>query len=252
MEGPPADGDCSFGPWEISSKRSPILKSNEAESLEKELGIPLPEMLFGDTNLTIHNKEHDFKIVFCAKNALKLVDNEKDLMKVAVAEAWQESRKDCEYIKNVIRPFDWTYTTAYKGTIVNDTNVTEKMTEERIDVEKLKKKERIHFYTDLILFEDELGDNGISKMNVKMRVMPSSFFVLLRFFLRVDDVLIRIYDTRIFHEAGTNYILREYRAKEKKIKDLRNPLADENILVDELDCIHEEFTKIIFEPSVER
>lgn len=26
-------------------------------------------------------------------------------------------RKDCEFINNTVRPFDWTYTTDYKGTI---------------------------------------------------------------------------------------------------------------------------------------
>lgn len=36
---------------------------------------------------------------------------------------------------------------------------------------------------------------------VFQRVMPTSFFVLLRFFLRVDGVMIRINDTRLYHEA---------------------------------------------------
>lgn len=34
------------------------------------------------------------------------------------------------------------------------------------------------------------------------RVMPTSFFLLMRFFLRVDGVLIRINDTRLYHEAS--------------------------------------------------
>jgi hypothetical protein len=33
------------------------------------------------------------------------------------------------------------------------------------------------------------------------RVMPSSFFLLLRFFLRIDGVLIRMNDTRLYHEV---------------------------------------------------
>lgn len=41
-------------------------------------------------------------------------------------------------------------------------------TDERIDMEQLKVKEKIYFYEDVILFEDELADNGISKLNVKM------------------------------------------------------------------------------------
>lgn len=51
--------------------------------------------------------------------------------------------------------------------------------------------------------------------------MPSGFFVLLRFYLRVDDVLIRINDTRLYYEKDNQYILREYTSKESKAKDLK-------------------------------
>ena len=33
--------------------------------------------------------------------------------------------------------------------------------------------------------------------------MASGFFVLLRFFLRVDGVLVRMNDTRIYHQVST-------------------------------------------------
>ena len=41
-------------------------------------------------------------------------------------------------------------------------------TAERISVEKLQARDRIHFYTDLLLFEDELHDNGCSILTVKV------------------------------------------------------------------------------------
>ena len=41
-------------------------------------------------------------------------------------------------------------------------------TEERIDVEKLKQHDKIHFYADIMLFEDELHDCGCSILNVKI------------------------------------------------------------------------------------
>jgi hypothetical protein len=34
------------------------------------------------------------------------------------------------------------------------------------------------------------------------RVMKNSFFVLLRYFLRIDNVLVRINDTRFYHEVN--------------------------------------------------
>lgn len=41
-------------------------------------------------------------------------------------------------------------------------------TDERVDIELLKKKEKIYFFDDVILFEDELADNGCALLNVKM------------------------------------------------------------------------------------
>jgi len=53
------------------------------------------------------------------------------------------------------------------------------------------------------------------------RVMPSSFFILLRYFLRIDNVMIRINDTRIYHEFGKNYLLREFTSRESKVQNIR-------------------------------
>ncbi len=97
----------------------------------------------------------------------------------------------------------------------------EKPTDERINIEKLKIPEQISFFEEICLFEDELSDHGISSLVVKIRVMPSSFYILQRFFLRVDDVVIRVYDTRIYHESSNNYLIREYTEKESLVKDLK-------------------------------
>ena len=40
--------------------------------------------------------------------------------------------------------------------------------DEKIDIEKLKVREKIHFYDDILLFEDELSDNGTSILSVKI------------------------------------------------------------------------------------
>jgi len=53
-------------------------------------------------------------------------------------------------------------------------------------------------YGEVVLFEDELGDKGFSKVNVRFRIMENCFFVLHRSYTRVDHVLVRILDTRIF------------------------------------------------------
>ncbi|GFQ64062.1 TIP41-like protein, partial [Trichonephila clavata] len=104
-----------YDPWVVISERSHILQSRcsseplQCDSLntenfvmcndslcdfclyEKELELPqLPEMTFACNRIRL---EHDkgFGIEFNALDALKLVDSKNDVMKVAIAEAWQES-----------------------------------------------------------------------------------------------------------------------------------------------------------------
>lgn len=56
---------------------------------------------------------------------------------------------------------------------------------------------------------------------VRFRVMNDSFYVLLRSYVRVDGVRVRILDTRIFHEYGTNFLLREFKHQESDFTSLR-------------------------------
>jgi type 2A phosphatase activator TIP41 len=90
------------------------------------------------------------------------------------------------------------------------------------------------------LYESELDDNGVARMSVKVRVMPSGWYALLRFWLRVDGVLMRLRDTR-FHcpfdppAASAPYVLREICDREDSLapgKGVRLPpaaLSDPNI-----------------------
>jgi type 2A phosphatase activator TIP41 len=52
--------------------------------------------------------------------------------------------------------------------------------------------------------------------------MKDCFFGLLRCYLRVDNVMVRIMDTRIFHSFGDNYIFREFNVKEDTYESLQS------------------------------
>ena len=93
-------------------------------------------------------------------------------------------------------------------------------TDININYEKLKVQEKILFFDEVVLYEDELDDNGCAKLSVKLRVMQSGFFILQRFYLRVDQTLIRVYDTRIYFEAENNFLLREYSEREQTFDKL--------------------------------
>lgn len=94
-------------------------------------------------------------------------------------------------------------------------------TDEEIPVKRLGMDNPILWGDQTVLFEDELDDSGLSQSTFRFRTMKDCFFGLLRFYLRVDEVIIRIYDTRIFHDFKTNYILREFQVRENSYEDLR-------------------------------
>lgn len=178
----------------------------------------LPDMVFHKNTLTLEH-ENGAKISFGPLEALKKVRNEKLELRVSCSDEWRESRPK-DKTKEKLKPFDWSFATDYQGNI-NDKFEAE-ATDMKIDKFKLMVKEQILFYEDLTLFEDELHDNGTSVSSVKIRVMPSGFYVLLRFFLRVDNVLIRMNETRYHWETHTDFILKEYTSREANYERLKN------------------------------
>lgn len=105
------------------------------------------------------------KFEFNALDALKPIKSKSFEIKVACAEAWKETR-DPLHMEQKIKPFDWTFTTDYAGSFSDLFEI--ETTEERIDIERLKEREKILFYHELMLFEDELHDNGIASCTVKI------------------------------------------------------------------------------------
>lgn len=216
----------------------------------------LPEMLFHDNYIRLENK-NGAKIEFNPLDALKAIEETRDPLQVAVADGWQSARSDFPFANRVHKPYDWTYTSTYKGTVIGPAEdeiqdptspkFEVSATTETIDIEKLKRREDIIFYEDITLYEDELADHGVSKYSVKVRAMPSYVYILARFHLRIDNVLVRINDTRIYHEYRKKYSIREYTNREAKIKSLGLPLPvilDPNELMVHLPVIHNVVDKV--------
>jgi type 2A phosphatase activator TIP41 len=131
----------------------------------------------------------------------------------------------------VIKPFDWSYTTDYKGTVLysSPSGVSNlpafAATDKQLPINLLKRPDPILFYSSVDLFEDELADNGMSLLTVRIRVMPQRMLLLSRFFLRLDGVIIRIRDTRVFIEFETLQVLREYTAREESYDVVKRKLG---------------------------
>ncbi|BFG41969.1 hypothetical protein CerSpe_282430 [Prunus speciosa] len=212
--------------WEIESRKRSILKSSTLELWEKKLETyHMPEMVFGDSCLALKHFKSGFTIHFNAFDAL--VGWKKEALppvEVPAAAQWKFRSKPSQQI---ILDYDYTFTTPYCGSetvkfdadkleggeISKDTcNLHWEDCNEKIDVVALASKEPILFYDEVVLYEDELADSGVSLLTVKVRVMPSCWFLLLRFWLRVDGALMRLRDTRMhcaFNDNASPTILRE-------------------------------------------
>ena len=128
--------------------------------------------------------------------------------------------KKHEGITEVVKPFDWSYSTDYKGTVPKSTPPFQP-SEKPIPLELLKQPDPIIFFDEVMLYEDEMADNGITLLSCKVRVMPARLLLLCRFFMRLDNVLVRIRDTRIYVEFATREVIREYVAKEERYEVIR-------------------------------
>jgi type 2A phosphatase activator TIP41 len=235
----------SVGDWEVYTTKQPILSSEEIDAEQDRLGIPVPEMIFGHNKMEIKNRQNGFSISFNTPDALSLVDTSgENLIQVSYSKEWFSTRKtNGDDVKGIVKPFDWTYSTTYRGSLPD--GVVMKEEDVKIPLDKLKRPDPILFFDDMVLYEDELGDNGISVLSCKVRVMPERLLLLQRLFVRVDNVLFRVRDTRVYVDFHENKVIREYKEQEathlevmKKISPLsgdpRAFLRDQNWIAQRL------------------
>ena len=166
-----------------------------------------------------------------------------DPVKVAMAHHWENRsipvssifrENDSEEVKVSSLPVfgssEWTYTTPYKGLLKGlpqdqgfdelPENVQLEATEESIPLSRLGTNNPILWGGEVLFYEDELDDCGQSRFYMRFRAMGDCWYGLLRCFVRVDNVIVRIYDTRIFHDYSSRSILREFQVKESSYAEL--------------------------------
>ncbi|KAL9001530.1 MAG: hypothetical protein Q9169_000105 [Polycauliona sp. 2 TL-2023] len=220
-----SDKTISHHGFQITTRKLPILKAEPIDHMTAGLGIAPPEMIFGDNLVSIKHVRSGWKIEFNAFDALDLVDKTgSSMLQVAHSREWQSTReKKHEGITEVVKPFDWSYSTNYKGTESSPKVLEPSSTP--IPFELLKRPDPIIFFDEVMLYEDEMADNGITLLSCKLRVMPARLLLLCRFFMRLDGVMLRIRDTRVYAEFESGEIIREYTAREDKYEVVRQKLA---------------------------
>lgn len=247
------------GAFALSTRKLPISKSGPIDALSRRLGgLPVPEMIFGDNLVRLRHAPSGWAVEFAAEPALDAVDKTgANMLQVAYAGAWSSSRErsSAHDIREVVRPYDWSYSTDYAGTETPghrdggaggvsaaaaaaaaatgaegegeggaETRGEKRLAptaERQIPLELLRRRDPILFFDEVVLFESELDDNGISLYSVKVRVMEQRMLLLARLYMRLDNVVVRVRDTRVYVDFATEEVIREYTAKEDSFANVK-------------------------------
>lgn len=216
------------GNFRISTTKLPISKAGPIDAMTTRLGIPVPEMIFGDNLVRLLHAPSGWALSFNAYDALDAVGKTaENMLQVAYAAEWASSR---ENVRDVVNPHDWSYSSSYDGTLEGESRAFAP-TERGIPLELLKRRDPILFFDEVVLYESELDDNGVSVYSVKVRVHEKRMLLLARLFVRVDNVIVRVRDTRVYVDFETDEVTREYTAREdsfanvKKVCSFQTPRA---------------------------
>ena len=129
-------------------------------------------------------------------------------LQVKDAAIWREGR---QHTPRLEIDHDWTFSTSYRGTVnrkfFDDAAClpVELLTNENIPI--------LHF-GNIVLWEDELHDNGGCEFSVKYRVTDVYWYVLAEYSLHVIGVGSRKIQTRYLHVFGEATILREFKCQD--------------------------------------
>ena len=146
-------------------------------------------------------------------------------IRVTHAAQWKGKEHDV-HVQTLSLAYDWTYTTHYRATISPPPpphTLSVASHAAPLPLRLLQRAEPILWYQQLPLYEDELHDNGVCSVSVKARVMASCWLVLMQCWLRVDDVCVRLYETRLYCEqmaGGRVEVIREWQAREESFESL--------------------------------
>ena len=121
------------------------------------------------------------------------------VLKAKDAKLWESKRQHMNNANSNVPSvfhYDWTFSSPFCGKVEGGSWV--ELDESGMRTQLLTDKTSpILFFDEIILFEDDLHDNGQVEFSVKLRVMPSCAYVLARLFVRVDNVVVRVRETRL-------------------------------------------------------
>uniref|UniRef100_A0A6U0V0Z3 TIP41-like protein n=1 Tax=Polytomella parva TaxID=51329 RepID=A0A6U0V0Z3_9CHLO len=250
--------------WRVITSKGPIIKNKHVDEFRGKLNnvMTVPEMLYDNNYVEFTHDATGIKLSFNSMDALLDWSNHQlPPVQVSESEAWKKARELEIQMQNAVQlEFDWTYTTPYTGSLIipaslgnigHHDHVPERSTgpstsadssnnahnedpdfpsaawvetEVPLDKSLLMERDPIMFFDEVVLYESDLDDNGVSQLSIKLRVMPRCWLILLRFWMRVDNLMVRLRETRIFCRSdqpdSEHIVHRETRHYECMYEDL--------------------------------
>ena len=229
--------------WDFYSHSENMMNSKDLDILiknkdENKLHINhLPEIFYGFNRLFLINKPKNFCYEFNPLQMLSLANytqrkkllKEKEIYYIPNQAKSQYSKTD-----DTKNEEDWSFSSPYMGHITSinispmskyypEIKETKVFKKEKTNIKYPETKvENVLNYNQIHFFEDELGDIGFSEGKIGFGVMNECFLGLMRCYLRVDNMVVRNIDTKIYHKFGDNYIIRNFLVKEKTYDELAN------------------------------
>ena len=235
-------------PYTVTVECAAIAGTAEREQLQRTR-VPhltsLPSMLFAQNRLAVHidlvATPYTWVLSFDALDALALVSGERPSdLTVREARIWQEHRS-AHNLSPVQSCSDWTFTAAYRGQVRMHPRdalgqevrpawrrlpATASASASAIPLQELQRTDMpLVAYEELVLYEDEMDDHGVARLSVKMRIAQHAYvYILVRFWLRIDEVLVRIRDTRYFHRVGSDRLVRQVQHREAAVESVQRAI----------------------------
>lgn len=220
-------------------------ESNQG-SVSKESGLNV----YNNSFLSIQNNRAGIAYEFHTYEALKLIDPEHQISALNNPSTLQSNiTKYCKPAEEV------SSCSSYIGQVklsYRHGSILIEDTSDHIPLEKLTKNDPILWFNEIKLFNKGTLKEK-SDFSIKVRVMPTMFYCLAKMTLFLSRKTVRSLETRVFHEYGSDSILRVFCVKENSIDDLANKgllmQFNENAIHDEiltkLDCVQENMDRII-------
>lgn len=121
------------------------------------------------------------------------------VLKTQDAQLWQNRHAAAhkhKSSKDAVFHYDWTFSSPFAAKVEGGKWIELDESGMRMDL-LTDQSVPILFFDEIVLYEDDLHDNGQVQYSIKLRIMPTCAYILARLWVRVDNVLVRVRETRV-------------------------------------------------------